>query len=128
MGKISTGIPGVMGLRFDNTGRIWYVNKDEKKVMRIDNNGVTNVTDIRSAINYSIYPNPATNVLHVDLNESKGTGAASILIYDIIGKEIYRAESTGKSTTINSSSWAKGVYSIMISYKGAKAVSKVVIQ
>jgi hypothetical protein len=128
LGTIATGTAGIMGLRFDNTGRIWFVNKNTKQLFRIDNAGVTNVNDMAMDINYSIYPNPATNVLYVQLNDIKGNEVAGIRIFDMVGKEVYRAEHNTRMTTIKTSNWAKGVYSIMLTYHGTNAVSKLVIQ
>ena len=53
VGTINTGSAGVMGVRIDDSNRIWYVNNSTKKLMRIDNPGVLSMQNVTQNINYS---------------------------------------------------------------------------
>ena len=57
---------------------------------------------------FSIFPNPVTNYLHVSSNTIK---AYSISITDLSGKEIYFGKSS-ESKTINTTFFPKGIYSV----------------
>ena len=128
IGNLITGCPGVMGVQIDDGNRIWYVNKTTNKVYRIDNPNVLGVNDVPSTLNYSVYPNPATNVLNISLENMNGNNAALIRVFDVLGRQAHSTYSKNSLTTINTGNWAKGVYNVAVSYEGTTAVSKVIIQ
>lgn len=85
------------------------------------------------AVNYlstelKVYPNPAVNNITVQMNSQK-TGTGDILIYDVNGKTVYKANinKTGISfqQTISISSLAKGMYYLetVVDNEKAQAVS-----
>ncbi len=85
------------------------------------------------AVNYlstelKVYPNPAVNNITVQMNSQK-TGTGDILIYDVNGKTVYKANinKTGISfqQTISISSLAKGLYYLetVVDNEKAQAVS-----
>jgi hypothetical protein len=63
--------------------------------------GTVGLTDYTN-VHFNIYPNPATDILHIDAKDFD-----NIIIYDIIGNEIIR---NGKDTKINISNLSSGVY------------------
>jgi hypothetical protein len=128
VGTLITGGPGVMGVKIDDNNRIWYVNKTTKKVYRIDNPNVLGVDDVAQNLNYSVYPNPATNVLNISVKDLKGNEPALIRVFDVVGRQVFSASANEQLTTINTGNWAKGMYTVAISTEGTTAVSKVVIQ
>jgi len=67
-------------------------------------------------VTYSIYPNPASDVVHVDSSEP----IVSIKIYNLLGQEVAR----GTSETVNISQLQKGIYNISISTIGKTFVEK----
>jgi hypothetical protein len=63
----------------------------------------------------SIYPNPATSDVIVDMGAH--AGAAAVVVTDISGKAIYTKDISGQSTTaISVSGWAQGIYMIQVKY------------
>lgn len=127
-GTLITGGPGVMGVRIDNNNKIWYVNKDTKKLMRVDNPNVVGVSNVVKNIEHTIYPNPATNVLNVNINDMDGGDEARIIITDAVGRQVYNATTTSKLNTIDVASWKKGMYMVTILNADAHASSKVMVQ
>lgn len=129
VGTIITGGPGVMGVRIDDNNKIWYVNSMTKKVFRIDNANVLSVDNaVAKDLKFAVYPNPASNVLNISLDDMNGGEKATIMIYDMAGKQVYANTKGEKLNTINTSAWAKGIYSVMLSYNGAATVTKVTVQ
>jgi len=55
-------------------------------------------------LTYSIYPNPASDVIHVEASEP----VLSIKIYNLLGQEVARAT----TETVNISKLQKGIYTI----------------
>lgn len=129
IGTFTTGNPGVMGVRIDNSNRIWFVNATLNRLYRIDNpNVITSIPEVTSTLNCTVYPNPTSNVLNISIEEFGGSETAGIRIFDVTGKEIYVAETDSKLTSVNTSTWAKGLYNVVISYKDASMVRKVVLE
>lgn len=126
VGTLITGGPGVMGVRVDNNNKIWYVNNTTKKFMKIENPNIVGIAEnMVSNRDYSIYPNPATDVLNIRLNDNKVT---DIRIYSMSGQQVFHNESSKGFLSVNTSQWAKGVYTVLLSNEAAKGMSKVVIQ
>ena len=73
LGTISTGQPGIMGVKIGPDGRIWYVNKTQNKVVRIDVEALQNDAAIRSIVS------PATRT---------ATAAFYNTAYDVCGPSI----------------------------------------
>ncbi len=83
-----------------------------------------NQSELDNAI--SIYPNPANDMVFVQL----GIGAKNtdIRIFNVVGELVYQSEIFHQQTTIDVSSFAKGVYSIEVKNKDARVVKKLVVQ
>lgn len=113
LGRISTGTPGIMGVKIGPDGKIWYVNATTNQVIRID--GITNdLTAINPNESISVYPNPVSANLFVKTNSLKGS--ALLFIYDMTGKLIRseRIASTERSVQVNVEALQSGVYTIEV--------------
>ncbi|OYU97614.1 MAG: hypothetical protein CFE21_04795 [Bacteroidetes bacterium B1(2017)] len=76
---------------------------------------------------FSVFPNPASGSVYIN---STQLGIERILITDIQGKEIYQEAITGFKTqvSINTSSFAKGVYLVNIHSGNANEVIKLLVE
>ena len=74
-----------------------------------DFNGILNNIS-KISLNFSIYPNPATNTLTLNLSQLQGLQNATVSIYDIQGKQLLQKSITEAQTQIDISSFAKGIY------------------
>lgn len=72
--------------------------------------------------NFNIYPNPTTDILHIELDN--GLILEKVLIYNTSGQLI--KETTEK--TINVSSFAKGIYHIQLITDKGKATKKIIVK
>ena len=79
-----------------------------------DGTSEDNGTDLQ---NSTIYPNPASDILHI----STHSPAIQIAVYDETGKLVLEKNSTSQFETLNTSSWMRGVY--YISVKTAEGIS-----
>ena len=61
---------------------------------------------------YRIYPNPATDVLNIEIPTSVDASAVSVSVYDMRGAEVKNARFEGN--LLNVSQLAKGVYLLRI--------------
>ncbi len=76
---------------------------------REDNNSIAEQSGVNS---YSIYPNPASDVLNVQFDNLSEN--ATVRILSISGAEVYSSKATGKAFGINVGSLSKGLYIISI--------------
>lgn len=126
-GKISTGTVGIMGVRIDWDNNIWYVNRNERKVVRIDNGNVTtSVDDNIAAQDFKVYPNPAHNVVYVKFNNN--TEENTIRMYDMNGKIVANLASSDNEVSFNTAGFAAGVYTIEVANSNSREIKRVVIQ
>ena len=77
-------------------------------------------------LSYSIYPNPTSNKLTVDLGDLNGVNTI-IKLYDASGKLIFEKEST-LSQTIDVSEFAKGMYSLELLTDEQVLRSQIIVQ
>lgn len=76
----------------------------------------------------SMYPNPVENILNLNIQLNQEDNI-SIAVVDINGKVVYQSSSLkGKniSTTINTTSFAKGIYLVQIKGNNGETISKFV--
>ena len=74
----------------------------------------------------SVYPNPATSVVTVDLGQSVGSKQTLVEVLDMQGRKVYTSGMiTGVSTLqLNTSEYSKGIYFIRISRGTEKSFTK----
>ncbi len=72
-------------------------------------------------VNFSVYPNPATNVININAL----TQLTKVEIYSLLGTKVFE---TSKTKQIDISSLSAGVYIINAHTKNAKASAKIVIK
>lgn len=73
----------------------------------------TAVNELDTDLKVAVYPNPATDTLHLLLPENEEI--KGIKIYDAIGREVYSAK--GNVTEVDVSAFAKGAYLLKINNK-----------
>jgi len=83
------------------------------------------VASIKSAAVVAIYPNPANEEINVDFGTTDHTGSTLSLI-NMLGQTVYTTKVTSSTLTINSRSFAPGVYSVLCtSAYGSSSIGKV---
>jgi hypothetical protein len=82
-------------------------------------------------VNFSIYPVPANDRINIQFGDN-AKGSLSLTIADITGRIIYSTEFNdirpGQIHSINSTSYAKGMYLLQVSSAGNKTTKKIVVQ
>lgn len=73
---------------------------------------------------YTVYPNPANNVLHIDYSSET---SASFVLYDMLGSKVYAEELSG-ATSVDLTSFESGIYFYTFSAEGRETeVQKLII-
>jgi DNA-binding beta-propeller fold protein YncE len=108
--------PDPMGIKVGPDGKIYYVDKTNKRAYMIDNSAVlpTAIREVKNAQNiFSLYPNPTKNTLNIQFKTEIKT--AEIKILNVLGEEVL-SESTNNSSiaTFDVSTFSNGVYYIQV--------------
>lgn len=88
------------------------------------NTSVANLDEIASA-DFSIYPNPASDVININSSEILN---ATISIVDLTGKVVKTASMNSLTTSVNTSGLNDGIYYVTITDGTSIATEKVVIK
>jgi hypothetical protein len=80
-----------------------------------------------SDANFSIYPNPSNNVLHVKM---AGQNATQIQIVEVLGNKVksFDLKVVSEKTEIDISDLKEGIYFVSIKTKGETATQKIIVQ
>ena len=73
----------------------------------------------------TIYPNPADKVVWVQNSTIIDNG--TVIIYDLLGKEIFKETFTTDKKQINTSSFSRGVYLLKVISNDAETIKKIII-
>ena len=95
-------------------------------VYRFEPTSIPFSLDENNHVSYSIYPNPTSNKLTVDLGDLNGV-ITTIKLYDASSKLIFEQESTS-SQTIDVSEFAKGMYSLELSTDEQVLRSQIIVE
>lgn len=74
--------------------------------------------------NITVYPNPATNMVNVNL---AGDKEAKVQMFNLVGQQVYNGTATN-TASINVSNMKAGVYMLKVSQNGKVYTSKVVVK
>jgi hypothetical protein len=88
-------------------------------------NGVTGLEDIDESI-INIFPNPARNILNIQLNENMGE--TLIFITDTQGKTMLSEQLHHGSNEVSIDALSPGVYILQIEYAQNKLIRKLIVQ
>ncbi len=114
---------GIMGVRIDWDNGIWFVNRNKRQLVKIENANVpTGVASVASETKLRVYPVPSKNVLNVEWSGN----SAIVKLVDVTGRTMYQNEMTGNKLVINSSVLPTGIYSLILQ-SGEKVIARKVI-
>lgn len=80
----------------------------------ITNTATLSTTTLVTDQNIKVYPNPVIETLNIDLG---GTTKATLTIYDVTGKEIFREILGSSKSSFNMADFSKGVYLVQLYFK-----------
>lgn len=110
------------GNQTQNAGKIYDMNGDSvgtfqvgfsPEALAIVSNVVGSTVKVADAgqLNYDVYPNPAANVLTVELEEAT---AVQLYIINQVGQNVLTANTADATTTLNVAGFAPGVYFLAV--------------
>ncbi|MBV1924844.1 MAG: T9SS type A sorting domain-containing protein, partial [Flavobacteriaceae bacterium] len=70
---------------------------------------------------FSAYPNPVKDILQLNANEE----ISSVVIYNVLGQEVYNASVNAFSSTIDMASYNSGVYFVKVNIGDTQGTVKI---
>jgi sugar lactone lactonase YvrE len=113
VGRIATGLPGIMGIEVGPDGRIWFVNATTHALGRLDPAVSTGVHEPFTASAFSAYPNPASDRLFIAAAASTPADAIVTLL-DASGRKVMEGTYAAMRNGIDVSSLGAGAYALAI--------------
>jgi Leucine-rich repeat (LRR) protein len=97
------------------------------RLQEVDNDGKAQLSNIISlditSQRIAVYPNPASNFIYLDLPQELSYNA-SLLVYNISGKEVLQQNISGSHQQVNVSQLSQGTYYLLILQNGKASVTK----
>lgn len=87
----------------------------------------TSINEVSHLINTTIFPNPASKEVTIDISTS-GLKAAQVMLYNLQGKKLQETSFVGLVGKMNIENFPKGVYLIRIQGADTYAVKKLIIE
>ena len=87
--------------------------------------GCLGIGPVQPGISFSIYPNPASSEVTVDIQE--GYEGAVVTLRDMLGQTLLSRPATASQITLDVHPYASGIYFVEVSAGGTKAVRKLVV-
>lgn len=91
----------------------------------VDPTNIVNVHEVSTA-DFSIYPNPASDVVKVNLKNE--TNNASVAIIDAAGRVVLTQELTAQFNSIDVARLEQGIYMVRVTNGGSVSTAKVVVR
>ena len=80
----------------------------------------TGISDITSEAKFSVYPNPANDLITIKVNHAERLIDSSYAIYDNLGRQVLKGEITSEVTSVNIGQLKKGVYVLKVGEQNGK--------
>jgi len=100
----------------------WLGN--EQEIFIYSEHHINGIQDMQASA-LKVYPNPATDVIYFDLNNSSAT--ATVELFDVQGRKIISEQFTG-STRLSVGRLSKGLYIYQIQYENKTQTGKILIR
>ena len=89
---------------------------EDQKRQRTRPSNTTTVKEIAKSSTLNLFPNPASEIINIELRHLKNIANATITMYDITGKKIIEKQINHSTMeTISVTELAPGLYTILIS-------------
>lgn len=106
----------------DNTPEMGYGIPDFSEALALLSVDVNNAF----AKAYTLSPNPASDLLQIEILQN--SGPVTVVIYDLLGKELQTVRAQGERFTVDVSGLAKGIYLVILGDAARSNTQKLIIQ
>ena len=114
------------GLNSQSNGTAtWYYLTDCPMVrMNFDQGSPSGVVDSKQSI-FNVYPNPSNGVFVIELD---AISKYDVRVYNVLGQTVYTTSTNAMSTTVDLSSFDKGIYTVELKDENTIYTEKVIVE
>jgi len=112
--------------QFDMQNFLIYYKKDSIECGTADTTVITNIESSKTKNDLLVFPNPASNVIKIDLHQPNTLQYSTVSIYSINGQLLLQQPITDLKTKIDISNLAKGVYILKLKSDEGIVVERIV--
>lgn len=127
LGRIKTGQPGLTGIKIGPDGSLWYTNRLQNTLVRIEPGEVTSILNGELKDQVIVSPNPTSGIINVDLNSALTT-VSLIRVTDYVGKEMASFKPTNNNIQLDLSNYTNGIYFLSIMKDNNMLTQKIILQ
>ena len=115
-----------LGLSTQSAGTpTWYYISSTPMVrMNFDPGLISAVNDVKNS-KFNVYPNPSNGVFTIELD---GNTKYDVTVNNALGQTVYATSITSMNTTIDLSSFEKGIYTIELKNNSATYTEKIIVE
>jgi len=119
--NVSDGLVGpvVRKIEIDAADNVWIATSTGVSKLSGLATGVSSI-ELNSKT-FDVYPNPAKNMLNIVFDENNDD---EIIIYNMLGHQVYSSSNNGSSVSIDVSTWSNGVYLV----KNGTQIKKLIVE
>ncbi len=128
LGRIATDEQGLTGIKIGPQGNIWFTNRLQNKLMKIEPSPVTNTSTLQETAPLKISPNPTNGLVNVNLPASEFGMENVIILRTVTGKECLKMVNVNQREELDLSHLPNGVYLLNYQRDSINSTTKIVIQ
>lgn len=118
-GRIKTGVVGIMGLKVGPDEKLYFVDNKGNKIVRLDPGSPTSVNDLSTKLDFTIFPNPASELFNVTYTLDKSQNG-TLEILDAQGRLVDATAVEGNigvnQVELDSRKYPTGMYFIKLTF------------
>lgn len=126
LGTIPTGKAGLTGIKVGPDGAIWYTNRSENTLVKVEPGEITAVEDNSSFALISISPNPTAGIINLTVPKESLAGEVQLSLHTLEGKSVMFTRSADQHVQLDLMPLPAGVYLLNIS-DGSSSVTRRII-
>ena len=84
----------------------------------------SSVLDVNQSI-FNIYPNPTDGVFSIELTASE---KYDVIVYNVLGQDVFSTVTNTIMTTLDLSSFDKGVYTVELKDNNTSYIEKIIVE
>ncbi len=125
LGRLATGATGLTGIKIGPDGAVWYTNKLENTVTKMEPGETTSTEETEFLAQITVSPNPTSGILHINLPRVNDVNPVNLELHDLTGKTVLSKKDVSGNQPINISHLPSGVYILFISSDAATTTKSI---
>lgn len=123
---LNAELDGPLGIALDSAGYLYLSDTWNNRIRKVDNSvGIEQYAGNSMQVN--IYPNPAKDVLNLELKTQNGIQNTNLQITDMLGNIIRQVSTNSSQFSINIADLSDGVYFIQVSSADKVYITKFIV-